>query len=115
MADTNLDYLTLKKKSLDELREMAKEHAEGVSLLKKEQLIDLLCKELDISKQIHAEGIDVSKIKRQIRQLKAERQEHMEQKNTEALRRSRRKIRGLKRRIRKAAIETAKHARHAAH
>jgi hypothetical protein len=91
---------------------MAKDYTEGVALLKKEQLIDLLCKELGISKQVHAEGINVGAVKRQIRELKVHRQQVLEAKDGKALKRTRRKIRGLKRKIRKAAVETARHAGH---
>lgn len=109
---TDLEYRNLKKKSLDELRAMAHQFSEGVSLLKREQIIELLCKNLGISKTVHAEGLDVGAVKRQIKDLKTQRQSHLEAKDAKALKRTRRHIHALKRKIRRAAVETARHAGH---
>jgi hypothetical protein len=109
---TELEYRDLRKKSLDELRDMASQYTEGVALLKKEQLIELLCTELGIKKKVQAEGVDIPAIKQQIRALKVKRQEFLEGKDGVHLKRTRRKIRALKRRIRKGVVEATRHAGH---
>jgi hypothetical protein len=109
MAQT---YPELKKKTVAELREIAKgldsEAVKGYSQLNKEHLLLAVCKALNIDTRIHhvASGIDKVAIKGQIKTLKKERDEALssEKKDYEKLKSIRRKIHELKRTLRKAAI-----------
>ena len=72
----------------------------------KEHLIPALCTALGIEAHHHHEvvGIDKGKIKAQIRALKVERNAALEAHDHAELKKVRRKIRGLKRKIRKATV-----------
>jgi cell division protein FtsX len=75
-----LDYNTVRKMTAVQLRdELAKfPDVTGVSAMKKEQLIDILCKKLGIEQHAHAAAaIDKTAIKQEIRTLKKAREAAM--------------------------------------
>jgi hypothetical protein len=72
-----LDYNAVRKMTAVALREeLAKDpDISGVSAMKKEHLIDLLCKKMGIEQHVHvAAAIDKTAIKTEIRSLKKERE-----------------------------------------
>ena len=104
-------YEELKHKTVDELREIAKElgdneHVKGYSQLNKEHLLPAVCKALGIDTRAHhqAVGIDKAKVKATIKSLKTDRLKALEAKDGDKLKRVRRRIRSLKRRIRAATV-----------
>lgn len=105
-------YQELKKKTVAQLREIAKgiehEAVKGYSQLNKEHLLVGLCKALGIDHRVHhvAHGIDKSKIKGQIKQLKKDRDDILAaaEKDHAKLHIIRSKIHRLKRILRKAAM-----------
>jgi hypothetical protein len=105
-------YLELKKKTVAQLREIAKgiehEAVKGYSQLNKEHLLVGLCKALGIDHRVHhvAHGIDKTKIKAEIKQLKKQRDEILsqEEKDYKKLTIIRAKIHRFKRRLRKAML-----------
>lgn len=72
-----MDYKTISKLTADKLREqLAAEYPDvtGVSAMKKDKLVEILCTKLGIDRHAHAAaGIDKTAIKQSIRQLKKER------------------------------------------
>ncbi len=98
----------LKKKNVGDLRDIAKdiedEAVQGYTQLNKEHLLKALCTALKIDMHVHHEvkGVDKTKIKSQIRELKKQRDEAIISKNSEEQHRARRKIRYLKKVLRKA-------------
>jgi len=102
-------YEELKKKTVDDLRAIAKEidheAVRGYSQLKKEHLIPALCKALGIDAREHhvAHGIGKAKVKAEIRALKVERDKFLEARDSRGLKQVRRKIHRLKHRLRAAA------------
>jgi imidazoleglycerol phosphate dehydratase HisB len=103
-------YEELKKKNVSELREIAKEieheAVQGYTQLNKEHLLKAICTALNIDLHVHHEvkGVDKTKIKSEIRQLKKQRDEAIKSKNKEELIKSRRKISNLKKVLRKATV-----------
>ncbi len=105
-------YQELKKKTVAQLREIAKgienEAVKGYSQLNKEHLLIGLCKALGIDHRVHhvARGIDKAKVKGQIKQLKKERDEILakSEKDYKKLHIIRHKIHRLKRVLRKASF-----------
>jgi hypothetical protein len=106
-------YLELKKKTVAQLREIAKgvqhEAVKGYSQLNKEHLLVGLCKALGIDHRVHhvAHGIDKAKIKGSIKQLKKDRDALLAAgaaKDRKKLHIIRRKIHNLKRILRKASL-----------
>ena len=99
-------YEELKKKSVAELREIAKgiehEAVQGYSQLNKDHLIPALCKALGIEAHEHhvATGIDKVAIKTKIRELKVERDKALEAKDHKGLKKVRRRIHRLKHELR---------------
>ena len=100
----------LKKKNVNELREIAKdiehEAVQGYTQLNKEHLLEAICKALNIDMHVHHEvvGVDKTKIKLEIRATKKERDEAIKAKKPEEIVKARRKIRGLKKQLRKATV-----------
>jgi DNA-binding IclR family transcriptional regulator len=92
------------------LRDLAQgiehEALHGYSTMHKEQLLPALCTALGIEAHEHHEvvGIDKDAVKARIRTLKAERDRLVEAGDSKQLKRVRRRIRGLKRKIRKATV-----------
>jgi hypothetical protein len=106
-------YQELKKKTVAQLREIAKgiehEAVKGYSQLNKEHLLVGLCTALGIDHRVHhvAHGIDKTKIKQQIRALKKQRDELLAagaDKDRKKLILARAKIHRLKRALRKAML-----------
>ncbi len=101
-------YEELKSMTVAQLREVAKEQGDihGYSSLHKEHLLHEICQKLGLEEYVHHEvkGIDKSKIKARIRELKAERAKHLEARDRVMLKRVRRRIHRLKRRIHKATV-----------
>lgn len=103
-------YQELKKKTVAELREIAKgienEAVKGYSQLNKEHLLLGLCKALNIDHRVHhvAHGIDKAKLKGQIKQLKQARDEALKSTEKDYVKLSiiRSKIHRMKRELRKA-------------
>jgi hypothetical protein len=100
----------LKKKTVAQLREIAKELNDdalsGHTTMHKADLLKILCQVLGIEAHEHHEvvGVDKSKVKTQIRELKAKRDAILELKDRKKLKAVRREIRGLKRKLRKATV-----------
>lgn len=103
-------YKELKHKTVAQLKEIAKDiqhdALQGYTQLNKDHLIEALCTALDIPKHEHHDvvGVDKSKIKRQIKELKGQRQKAIEAKNKADLRAVRKQIKSLKRTLRKAMV-----------
>jgi hypothetical protein len=103
-------FESLKKKTIAELREIAKdlehEAVQGYTQLRKDELLMAVCTAVgvDPKEHRHVVGIDKKAIKTQIRELKAERDAAIEAKDGEKLRRTRRKIHKLKHQLRAAMI-----------
>jgi hypothetical protein len=105
-------YQDLKKKTVAQLREIAKgiqdEAVKGYSQLNKEHLLLAICKALKIDSRVHhvATGIDKPKIKNEIKALKKARDELLGavEKDYKKLKMTRDKIHRLKRALRKAAL-----------
>jgi DNA polymerase/3'-5' exonuclease PolX len=108
MADT---YEELKKKTIDELREIAKglehEAVQGFTQMNKDHLLPAVCKALGIDVHRHphhdAVGIDKTKLKARMRELKAEMQKAIEAGDHARLKAVRREHHHLNRRIRAAS------------
>ena len=103
-------YEELHAMTVAQLREVAEgiehEAVHGYSTMHKEDLLPALCEALGIEAHEHHEvvGIDKDAVKAKIRELKSQRAALIEAKDSKQLKRVRRKIRGLKRKIRKATV-----------
>jgi len=103
-------YDELKSQTVAQLREIAAEieheAVKGYTQLKKEHLLEALCKALNIDKLEHHEvtGIDKVKIKAKLKELKKKRNEALTQGNHKNLKLCRRQIHRLNRKIRKSLI-----------
>jgi len=105
-------YEELKKKTVEDLREIAKglgeEAVKGYTQMNKEHLLPAVCKALgvDVHKHPHhaAQGIDKGKLKARMHALKAETQKALESKDAERLKAIRREYHHLNRKIRAATI-----------
>jgi hypothetical protein len=100
------NYHDLKAMTLAELRELAKgithEAVQGYSQMNKDRLLPAVCRALGIDMAEHhtAVGIDKPAIKQKMRELKKERDQAIEARDKDALRRIRRQYHGLNRQIR---------------
>ncbi len=107
MAQT---YEELHKKTVDELREIAKglEHdaVQGYTQMNKEHLLPALCKALGIEAHAHHEvkGLDKAGVQAQLRALKAKRGEALAAHDHDLLKQIRRQRHRLNRRIRLATV-----------
>ena len=103
-------YEELHKKTIAQLLEIAAgiedERLQGHSQLHKEQLLPILCQVLGVEAHAHHEvvGIDKSTMKAEIRELKARRDAALEARDTDELKRVRRRIHRLKGRLRRATV-----------
>lgn len=103
-------YEELHGMTVVQLREVAEgiEHdaVHGFSTMHKEDLLPAMCEALGIEAHEHHEvvGIDKDAVKRKIRELKTQRAALIEAGDSKQLKRLRRRIRGLKRKIRKATV-----------
>ena len=110
MAETEHTYEELHKKTVAELREIAKglehEAVKGYTQMNKDHLLPAVCKALGVSISKHphheAKGIDKTKVKVQLKELKAERQKAIDSGDHAQLKAIRRKYHRLNRRIRAA-------------
>ncbi|HKC11415.1 MAG TPA: hypothetical protein VKI41_05090 [Vicinamibacteria bacterium] len=104
------NYHELKKKTIEELREIAQgithEALKGYTQLNKEHLLPALCAALGIEAHEHHEvvGIDKNAIKGKLRQLKGEREKALEAHDHKLLKQIRRQMHRLKRRVRAATV-----------
>jgi DNA-binding IclR family transcriptional regulator len=101
-----MTYEDLKKKTVAELRDMAKslthEAVQGHTQMNKEHLLPALCKALGIEHTHHhvEAGFDKSQIKARMKMLRAERGKALEAHNSTKLRVVRTELRALNHRIR---------------
>lgn len=99
-------YHELKLKTIQELREIAKDvkhdAVQGFSQMNKEHLLPALCKALGVDAHEHHEavGIDKPAIKAKMRELKIKKNAAREAHDHAALKSLRRQIHGLNRQIR---------------
>jgi hypothetical protein len=101
-----MDWHTLEKMKVTDLREMAKEKLEltGLSAMHKAELVETLAQALGIDKPHKvAVGAGKTDIKQEIRRLKAKREEALAAHDPEALTATRHEIHKLKRKLRKMA------------
>ncbi|MCI0337151.1 MAG: hypothetical protein L0226_06220 [Acidobacteria bacterium] len=100
----------LRLKTVAELREIAAgldhDAVQGFTQLNKEHLLVAICRALNIDMHIHhhAEGINKSELKAQIKTLKKQRDEALAAHNHAQLKSVRRQIHGIKRMIKRATI-----------
>jgi hypothetical protein len=103
-------YEELSKKTVAQLREIAKELDDpglrGYTQLNKAHLLPAVCNALGIESHEHHEvvGLNKSEIKSQIKALKVERNAALEAHDHKQLKQLRRKIHGLKRQLRKSTV-----------
>jgi hypothetical protein len=110
MAETEHTYEELHKKTVAELRSIAKgiehEAVKGYTQMNKDRLLPAICTAfgIDIHKHPHHEavGIDKRKVKDQLKALKAERQKAIDAGDRAQVKAIRRKYHRLNRRIRAA-------------
>jgi len=112
--DMAYTYHELKGKTIQELRDIAKdvpEHdaVQGFSQMNKDHLLPALCKALGIPVHERAEvvGIDKPAIKAKMRELKRKRDDAIASKDGEMVKSLRRQIHGLNREIRRHILRTA--------
>ena len=105
-------YEALKKKTIEDLREIAKgldhEAVKGYTQMNKEHLLPALCKALgvDMHKHPHHEpvGVDKTSLKARMHQLKAEKDKALAAGDPAKLKAIRREYHRLNRRIRAATV-----------
>jgi hypothetical protein len=102
-----VSYEELQKKTVAELREMAKgidhEAVQGYTQMNKEHLIPAICRALGVEAHAHhhvADDFDKSALKARIRKLQAERDKAIEAHDGQRLHAVRREMHTLKHRIR---------------
>jgi hypothetical protein len=104
-------YDELKKKTVDELREIAKgiEHdaVKGYTQMNKEHLLPAICKALGVDTHHHhhhhhaaAAGVDKGALKAKLRQLKAERDKALQAHDHAQLKAVRRQMHRMRRKLR---------------
>jgi hypothetical protein len=103
-------YEELKKKTVDELREIAKgidsEAVKGYTQMNKEHLLPAICKALGVDTHVHhhhaAAAVDKGALKSKLRQLKAEREKALEAHDHAQLKAVRRQMHRMRRKLRAA-------------
>ena len=99
-----MDLHELETKTVNDLREMAAKYEDikGVSGLKKDQLIDILCEKLGIDQHVHVPtGIGRRKIKARIRALRKKRDEALQAHDAAALADVRGEIKSNRRKLKR--------------
>jgi hypothetical protein len=103
-----MDFHELKVMTIGQLREVAEgiEGLTGYTQMRKQQLLAHICQHLNIQMHEHHDvvGVDKGTIKRQIQELKHQRDAALEAHDRSELRRVRRHIHRLKRQIRRATV-----------
>ena len=105
-----MELKDLEKMTVTKLREEAAkfEDVKGVSGMKKDQLIDIMCEKLDIHRpKKQVEGIEKSVLKARMRALKAKKLQAAADQDHEALAQIRRRIKTYKRSIRRHTVVSA--------
>jgi DNA polymerase/3'-5' exonuclease PolX len=103
-------YEELHAMTVAQLREVAKdmdnEELRGYSSMHKEDLLKVLCQTLGIEAHVihQVVGLDKTKVKGEIRELKQQRQAAIDSGDHKELKRIRRQIHRLKRQIRRATV-----------
>jgi hypothetical protein len=105
-------YEELKKKTIEDLREIAKgldhEAVKGYTQMNKEHLLPALCKALGIDMHKHphheAVGVDKASLKARMQELRAAKLKALEAGDTARLKQIRRQYHRLNRRIRAATV-----------
>lgn len=103
-------YEELSKLTVAQLRDVAKDldhdAVRGYSTMHKEHLLPAVCQALGIEAHVHHEvvGIDKTKVKKQIRELKVQRDAALAARDRKQLKQIRRRIHHLKRRLHKATV-----------
>jgi len=107
-----MEYEELEKMTLVKLREEAMKFPDvkGVSAMKKEQLIELLCRKLGIEKKKRPQALPLNKteIKERIRELKAKKREALASGDYGKAAFYRRRIHSYKHRLRKTIRKALK-------
>jgi hypothetical protein len=105
-----MDLNELEKKTVTDLREMAEEYddLEGVSGMKKEVLVEILCKKLGIQKKkAPPKGIGRKAMKGSIASLKTERDSALSSHDHKSLKLVRSRLKRTKHRLRQAVARAA--------
>lgn len=103
-------FQELKKKNVGELKEIAKEMeheaVKGYTQMNKDHLLHAICTALGLEEHAHHEvkGMDKSKIKAEIRELKKDREKALEAKDHKQLKDVRTQIKKLKKTLRRATV-----------
>ena len=103
-------FQDLKHKTVAELREIAKdiehEAVKGYTQLNKEHLLKAVCTALNIDMHVHHDikGLDKSRIKREIRKLKMERDKALEAHDHKKLKEVRKQIKVYKNKLKRAMV-----------
>jgi cell division protein FtsX len=112
-----VDYKSIVKMTAAQLREQLAKYPDvtGVTAMKKDKLVDLLCAKLGVEKHAHGEvAVDKASIKKQIRELKKERDAAMAAKDHKKLATIHHAIHRQKHELRRAvkqAVIAAEHAK----
>jgi hypothetical protein len=111
-----VDYKTIAKMTAVQLREQLAKYPDvtGVSAMKKDKLVDLLCGKLGVEKHAHGTvAVDKTAIKKKIRDLKKQRDEAMAAKDAKQLATVHHEIHKQKHALRQAVKQAEMAAAHA--
>lgn len=106
----DITYHDMKQKKVAELRDIAagleNDAVQGYTQMHKDQLVEAICKALNIDTHEHHEvvGVNKAKIKKEIREMKKKRDEALKKKDRDAIKSSRAEIKRLKHVLRKATV-----------